>query len=80
MSAKHTPGPWLVRGKQSIRGFKGEYIASANWNNGAANARLIAAAPDLLIALREVLSVADRKTYEFDLARAAIALATGEAE
>lgn len=41
-----------------------------------ANARLIAAAPDLLEALKGVLRVADRKTDEFDAARAAIAKAT----
>jgi hypothetical protein len=35
------------------------------------------AAPDLLEALKAVVSVADRKTDEFDLARAAIAKATG---
>lgn len=44
-----------------------------------ANARLIAAAPELLEALRAVVSVADRKTDEFDLAHAAIAKATGAA-
>jgi hypothetical protein len=43
---------------------------------GAANARLIAAAPDLLAALKGVLRVADRATVEFDAARAAIAKAT----
>jgi hypothetical protein len=42
-----------------------------------ANARLIAAAPDLLEALRGVVRVADRATVEFDAARAAIAKATG---
>ena len=42
-----------------------------------ANARLMAAAPELLEALRGVLKVADRKTDEFDAARAAIAKATG---
>jgi hypothetical protein len=46
-----------------------------NWND----ARLIAAAPDLLEALRGVLRVADRATAEFDAARAAIAKATGGA-
>lgn len=45
----------------------------------AANARLIAAAPDMLAALRAVISVADRKTDEFDLAHAALAKATGSA-
>lgn len=42
-----------------------------------ANARLIAAAPLLLEALLGVVAVADRKTDEFDRARAAIAAATG---
>lgn len=37
----------------------------------------IAAAPDLLAALQEVVSVANRKTVEFDLAHAAIAKAKG---
>lgn len=45
--------------------------------NSEANARLIAAAPELLEALRGVLRVADRATVEFDAARAAIAKATG---
>jgi hypothetical protein len=43
-----------------------------------ANARLIAAAPDLLAALQGVLRVADRATDEFDAARAAIARALGK--
>lgn len=43
-----------------------------------ADARLIAAAPDLLEALKGVLRVADRKTDEFDAARAAIAKAEGQ--
>ena len=37
-----------------------------------ANARLIAAAPKMLEALKAVVRVADRATVEFDLARAAI--------
>jgi hypothetical protein len=41
-------------------------------------ARLMATAPQLLAALRAVVSVADRKTAEFDLAHAAIAEAEGE--
>lgn len=43
-----------------------------------ANARLIAAAPELLVALKAVVAIADRKTDEFDAARAAIAKAEGE--
>ena len=42
-----------------------------------ANARLIAAAPDLLEALKQVVAIADRKTDVFDRAHAAIAKATG---
>ena len=41
-----------------------------------ANARLIAAAPDLLSSLIEVVAIADRKTDAFDRARAAILKAT----
>lgn len=44
----HTPGPWRINGKKSIRGPNGEYIGQANWKNGEANASLIAAAPELL--------------------------------
>ena len=43
----------------------------------AANARLIAAAPALLDALKQVVAVADRDTSIFDLARAVIAKAEG---
>lgn len=42
------------------------------------NARLIAAAPELLAALEAVVRVADRATDEFEMARAAIAKAKGE--
>lgn len=63
----------------------GQWAAIAEITDGAskgesvrANSLLIAAAPDLLEALIGVLRVADRKTDEFDAARAAIARATGE--
>lgn len=42
-----------------------------------ADQALIAAAPDLLAALEGVVRVADRKTVEFDAARAAIRKARG---
>lgn len=50
----------------------------AHWcaNVNHPDARLIAAAPDLLEALLGVVAVADRNTVEFDRARAAIAKAT----
>ncbi len=65
---KHTPGPWIVNesqedclyGKVSIE-TEGEYfIAQVDESiNQAANARLIAAAPDLLDALQLLLDQAD---------------------
>lgn len=46
---------------------------------GEANARLIAASPELLEALKEIVHITgDRKTVEFDRARAAIAKAEGK--
>lgn len=44
---------------------------------GRANVTLMAAASDLLEALKGVVRIADRKTVEFDAARAAIAKAGG---
>lgn len=49
--AKHTPGPWRVAGKGTIRKGDNEWIASIHWRNREPNARLIAAAPELLWAL-----------------------------
>lgn len=80
---KHTPGPWVGfvapdsfdvmpagrSGCVAICPRHGVYDADAN-------SRLITAAPDMLEALMAVVAVADRKTDEFDLARAAIAKAT----
>lgn len=90
MEHKHTPGPWRFYAEPQpngcpIVGTGGLMVAqlahSINHpeqrDTAIANARLIAAAPDLLEALRGVLRVADRATVEFDAARAAIAKATG---
>jgi hypothetical protein len=52
-------------------------IADPLGGDSMPNARLIAAAPELLEALQGVLRVADRQTDEFDAARAAIAKAIG---
>ena len=62
--SKHTPGPWLAQGRYI--GVKGHmsYIGecgdqNGNWTNepmAVANARLIAAAPDLLEALKDMNS------------------------
>jgi len=87
----HTPGPWITRGPRRVdQGDDyaivagGEIIAEAfgrtsqnNFPPSAANARLIAAAPDLLAALKEVVALSDRKHDAWDAARAAIAKAEG---
>ena len=92
MEHKHTPGPWesmpvdagihrfgIICANDPL-GTSANDIAAV-WLRGGqqkteANARLIAAAPDLLEALQAVVRVADRSTVEFDAARAAIAKAT----
>ena len=85
--SKHTPGPWgyAWAGGIALVFQKGEEtIASIPYDDDneipqvEANARLIATVPELLEALQGVLRVADRATVEFDVARAAIAKATGE--
>ena len=98
MTTKHTPGPWekadgtdgITRG---IRGWHGpEMVNVINWNGisratsvtGQANARLIAAAPDLLEALKWMVLRTEEGGYPdgkcLEEARAAIARATGESE
>ena len=83
----YTKGPWKVvrngfwnMGVQDSKGnwltykagedFMGERVVEAN-------ARLIAASPDLLEALIGVVRVADRETDEFIAARKAISKAQG---
>lgn len=96
--AGHTPGPWDLSQRNPYPGCRYAIMPDANghgWNiahvcNGedaAANARLIASAPDLLAALEDVtqeldewlvdmcVPVATREKIEY--ARAAIARARG---
>ena len=55
MSAAHTPGPWKVD-NQYIHGPDGiRFLAVAGDGAGQANARLIAAAPELIEALEAAL-------------------------
>ena len=84
MADKHTPGPWKIgtpppNGEQTVGTDQGLMVAVATTGAGVqtkANASLIAAAPDLLDALEELVA-------EFGVcgltekARAAIAKATG---
>jgi hypothetical protein len=95
MNAKHTPGPWVADGSR-VRiatptkcGYREGlridtcYIEDA-WENdpeAEANARLIAAAPDMLTALEAVVKAYDGPCVtrsEMDMVRAAIAKALGE--
>lgn len=87
--SKHTPGPW-VKGVMSdyvAKSASGEIIAElpcskASSEERAANARLIAAAPDLLGALKRAMNELAQCTQgdgcNYCLARAAIAKAEGK--
>lgn len=83
--SKHTPGPWLPRTVNDIDfGFEinaGSYpIASVYLHNGRANARLIAAAPDMLEALRLIdayLYATAHGSNEWQIVRDALAKAEG---
>ena len=84
---KQTPAPWRW---DSARVYSDHPDISDNivclapgeafesHKNWKANARLITAAPELLAALKGAVAVADRRTDEFDAARAAIAKAEGQ--
>lgn len=86
---RHTPGPWAKNRYGELCGSDHKRITLSDSGISLscgvpqpeyiANARLVAAAPDLLEALKAVVSVADRKTVEFDKAHAAIAKAEGKA-
>lgn len=89
--SKHTAGPWISEGNlvgpaiqedSQAFGMLFPIVASVERDDCPrsyeANKALIKAAPELLAALEAVVSVADRATVEFDMARAAIAKAKGE--
>jgi hypothetical protein len=102
--SKHTPGPWQLAEKyncKDVRAVDGPYVADCNasaaidWRTKEANARLIAAAPEMLIELRQAViqlemaaECIEKGRYDEALLhasilmsskRAAIAKATGEA-
>ena len=97
LNAKHTQGPWeaviqpgchaviasLSGGPKAVAIIGNNTPDDGNEPMRFANARLMAAAPDLLEALTGLLEVVnvridDPRTQQFDKARAAIARATGE--
>ena len=88
--AAHSPGPWIAvhcaddGGEFSIHAANGIHVALSigGTKSEAANARLIAAAPELLEALRGLMKLDEELSSEgaieaLDKARAAIAKATG---
>lgn len=92
MSTKHTPGPWSVRYDFVVQAqsfsdgrlvpVAQPYGVNTDGTDLFANARLIAAAPDLLEALEASLALIDLAIpFEGDVtrkARAALAKAKGE--
>lgn len=87
MANPHTPHPWRAKqlGGYAHPGWVilwsdkgGTHMRRLDYqgNFTEQDARLIAAAPELLAALQAVVRVADRATVEFDQAHAAIAKAT----
>ena len=93
--SKHTPGEWRVRNNSiggpfvssdngtiaDVRTFGGVHVGGHQHPETIANARLIAAAPDLLDALR-LIATAQERGFGIDYAKgcalAAIRRATGE--
>ena len=81
---QHTPGPWTVD-NQYIHGPDGiRFLAVAGDGAGQANARLIAAAPELLAALYLIATdpsaiYSGANAHIGNIARAAIAKAKGGA-
>lgn len=86
---KHTPGPWRISGhsedspeKLSVEDGYGYFIAEVDFGLAQkANARLIAAAPELLEFAEEWLCMqGSDENYMTAKARAAIAKAKGESK
>lgn len=91
---KHTPGPWRVAGKRTgyihgpdvqvciVGNYRDTELLPFNKERWDADARLIAAAPDLLAALKDTLRLLTQAAGEdfngVENARAAIAKATSQ--
>ena len=78
MPARHTPGPWRVDpgGNGQVQTADGKMEICILF--AAANGPLIAAAPDLLTALRQIVALRSWDGPEMrDIARVAVARAEG---
>lgn len=87
MEKKYTPAPWFAinyGGFVTIQNVdyydQSDLLDEDKCQEAKANGTLAAYAPELLEALEAVVCIADRKTPEFDAAKAAIAKAKGESE
>lgn len=92
MSTTHTPGPWQVKPNSvggpavgpegsvvaDIRTYGGPHVGGRQHPQTDANARLVAAAPDLLEALRCACNYIDKLGGTSSPYRALLARATGE--
>jgi len=90
--SKHTPGPWEYNYSRYDGRRLAEFYINADkyciavCNSNEPNARLIAAAPDMLVALQEIVNNLDPgdfvvpTSFSIQRARAAIAKATGQEE
>ena len=84
--SKHTPGPWEVGINAVITTSDGTKVASAvcaiapppEFAEVAANARLIAAAPEMLETLKDVYGMKQQNEFYANLLSPIIAKATGE--
>ena len=80
---KWTKGEWFMDNDFAVVTTGGFDVlwarATVRHQERVANAALACAAPDLYEALIGVIAVSDRKTVEYDRARAALAKARGEA-
>lgn len=82
---KHTPGPWYVDRREILSG-EGRFLrglaevfsgAADSLEQADANCRLIAAAPDLLNALRDLLHTTGVTSEHYSAAIRAVAKAEG---
>jgi hypothetical protein len=90
MSAQHSPGPWVSFYKHKYNEWHvGVPVSSGSMKlalfpdgcpteSPEGDCRLIAAAPDLLQALKAVVALSDRKHDAWDAAHVAIAKAEGK--
>lgn len=78
--AQHTPGPWGEDDRKVILLRGASWLGFAHWDDetAIANARLIAAAPDLLEALRGLIYGADDVTRDRARQRGIAAIAKAE--